>query len=135
MWKPQTPREATVVALLVDLEEATAAVPPVDSTAAAWARRTLAMRTSDKVTAADLAAAFAAMTSNVDGFIISTTVWDSTSFPALRITTTSRMSHMSMIHTAMRTRRPTILAIATRAPELVWMATAMEALRKLRATM
>ena len=107
-----------MVALLVDLEEAAAAVPPVDSTAAAWARRTLAMRTSDKVTAADLAAAFAAMTSNVDGFIISTTVWDSTSFPALRITTTSRMSHMSMIHTAMRTRRPTILAIATRAPDM-----------------
>jgi hypothetical protein len=104
-----------VVALLVDLEEAAAVLPLVDSTAAAWARGTLAMRTSDKVTAADLMAAFAAMTSNVDGFIISTTVWDSRSFPTLRITTTSRMSHTSMIHIAMRTHRPTILAIATRA--------------------
>jgi hypothetical protein len=106
------------VALSVDLEEAAAAAAG-DSTAGTWAGGRLAMYTSERVVVADLAAAFEVTTSTIEGFIISMTIWDSLSIPTLPTTTTSRMSpDTSMIHTAMSTRPPTILGIATRVPDV-----------------
>lgn len=93
-----------MAAPLVDLEQAMAAPVLVDSTAvaAAWTEGTLAVET------------LGAIASSIDGSMISISC-----IPTRRITSTSRISlGICTIHTAMSTRRISILSIAPRAPDL-----------------